>query len=83
MQRTLLAGGNFRYGGVTKIHHTNEKYILIYRLVWQLQNSPHVLTLTAETSCDVEHCMEYPIAWEFIGSVTNTTLSDPAHCRQS
>jgi len=80
IQSSLSAYRNFWCGGVTKIYHINEQYILIYRLSWQRQNSLQILTLTTETSYDVEHCMEYPIAWEFVGNVTNTSPSD---CRQS
>ena len=83
IQGTLSADRNFWCGGVTKIYHINKQYILIYRLSWQHQNSLQIRTLTTETSCDVEHCMEYPIAREFIGNVTNTSPSDPTHCRQS
>lgn len=65
---------------MTRIYHINKQNITIYCLCWQHQNSLQTLTLTTETICDVEQCMEYPIAWKFIGSVTNILPSDPINC---
>jgi hypothetical protein len=79
----LLSDRHVGQGRGTKIDHGNEKYIVIYRIGWQRQKSLKILTLTIETGYDVEHCMKYPVGWEFVGSVTNISPSDTIHCRQS